>query len=1464
MRVQDLVQTRTHSVPSVTAQSRIDYDLDDDNFIEISHFDQLNAVRYDLDTDGSPISSNASDYNDAFPRAMSGMGCASDCKGYEILADMPMDVAEENWEPIGTDLAPFTGWIKGNGNLIIKLTIDRESLDQVGLFGSTAAGSIIEGFALTDPKVKGGEDVGALVGKNSGTVRNSFAVVRPNLPRNIVEGTTNVGGLVGSMASGGAVSSSYARLTVYASSDGAGGLIGRNAGGSCVNSYYSGDVDSAGSTQGLVVGTHSSGTYSECMGDSTTDNSTNDSDEPTVDAAGSGTATGASVNSFDDMVTPDQSFPYLTPYGDWDIDIDGDKTLDSPWYFGDGRTVQCRAHLVYIPANPPTQPTAAWVPQQRCETLGDLPVLQFDGHNPQLQHNLMTPKTQVIDPAAAGVGLLLPYTVNLCERTIAVANELIRLLKEVESGVLPATQALTDCTAHSDVRRVLTSELFLIGRNRDEVIDLRDKSLRELKPGDFNNLTGYPLRIYLNGTGTPTSNRFDTLPSRLFEGVMIEHLDLSNNGITHLPWDLFGTNPRGANGECPANAPQDLDCFFSSVYLNDNWLTENGLPPTIFDSLIHLNALRLDNNLMDKVNTRWFQRLAQLGKRDSSQTTDLRPYAGLYLHGNSIRSYHFDTGSGLSKAVYSTIFTSEADLKSEIEWRIESGTLIGSAPNLNFDATDYWNSRASVSMVDPDLSNADADERVSATAGTSLTRADGSTYTLTDTLYDGRYQSSCGSLTSRATTEYNYVSTDCYIIPHYSSPHIQTIRLFETCDGTRQPIIVESIYIEMGVTTECPSAASNGVVTDTKLWQVRELDFSFSDPPLAALRPGDFHGLAGLDMLWLDVNALTTEGIPPTVFDEVPNLVGLFLSENQLLHINTRWFEKLTRLGARAGEGLGSNDGGLNLDTQLADDGVTPTEVRTFYYREEPGLPEAGDPSRIEYYDKEQLRLEIERVIIRGAGGVRPSTLNISPERYLSGYFWRTLYAGPEPYYAAAAPQPLSVTAPGGRQSIQVTFLHRPRADADDPSKIHQVARYEYRYRVRPSDPSERWTATWRTATLSGLDQEGEQTITIHGLEPSTVYQVQIRAISGEERGRSSVIATITSGTLINLPEINRIESTITGLTVQAGSEIRLEVNVYGLADRLDNSIPDVDGSNLFFSWTETPAIGGRFADPNDGRRVTYTAPSLPGQYQITAEASPTGICRSHHASPFGISEEDSAPCIATFNVRVTRAPSYTTETADPINPAGLIPSSLTDDAGTAYAVFTPVEGGTFTGEGITVTARPGAVPDRELLGVSAMVSSIPLPESGPTSRFTVSGSFYEINGVQRNGEAPVSGYRLDAPLSVCLPLPDAFRGYVSNIVMVERKATGTLGVLGSTVRVTDGVLSACGSVSQLPATLAVARLGAPEPVAPEATPSPGDLPDTGATAPGAGNAIIALVLGFLTLAGSVGATVGAVRRRPS
>ena len=148
--------------------------------------------------------------------------------------------------PVGTNGNPFLGTLDGQGNTIDALTVHlANDTNYAGLFGQTGSSSSIVNLNLTNASVSGDGDVGALVGDNSGLIRNSSS-------SGTVLGNSIVGGLIGYM-SGGTVAFSHAGGTVTASTIGfAGGLVGSANSGTISTSYASASVSGNNEIGGLI------------------------------------------------------------------------------------------------------------------------------------------------------------------------------------------------------------------------------------------------------------------------------------------------------------------------------------------------------------------------------------------------------------------------------------------------------------------------------------------------------------------------------------------------------------------------------------------------------------------------------------------------------------------------------------------------------------------------------------------------------------------------------------------------------------------------------------------------------------------------------------------------------------------------------------------------------------------------------------------------------------------------------------------------------------------------------------------------------------------------------------------------------------------------------------------------------------------------------------------------------------
>ena len=253
-------------------------DEDRDGLIDITTLDQLNAIRYDLNGDGmidAGVSMEDSIvYEMAFGLERREVGCVSGCVGYELAEDLDFndidattdgnqlsiwaeeavtegvtDAVAEGWAPISTYRAIF----EGNGRTISNLYINR-STSNVGLFGRLRD-AIIRRLGLNGGSVKGGSSTGALVGfaENGTKIRACYATVD-------VEGSSNVGGLVGRATSISVFITACYSTGGVRGTDSVGGFIGyvRNDDGhwgAAVGSCYSTGPVSGRSYVGGFAGT---------------------------------------------------------------------------------------------------------------------------------------------------------------------------------------------------------------------------------------------------------------------------------------------------------------------------------------------------------------------------------------------------------------------------------------------------------------------------------------------------------------------------------------------------------------------------------------------------------------------------------------------------------------------------------------------------------------------------------------------------------------------------------------------------------------------------------------------------------------------------------------------------------------------------------------------------------------------------------------------------------------------------------------------------------------------------------------------------------------------------------------------------------------------------------------------------------------------------------------------------------
>ncbi|MCY3604843.1 MAG: leucine-rich repeat domain-containing protein [Gammaproteobacteria bacterium] len=209
------------------------------------------------------------------------------------------------------------------------------------------------------------------------------------------------------------------------------------------------------------------------------------------------------------------------------------------------------------------------------------------------------------------------------------------------SGVF---QAITNAAGFTDAARC--SELTESSLARIVTLDLRDKGLVSLKPGDLAGLSGLQT-LYLN------RNEITELPEQIFDGLTsLQSLNLSDNELTSVPEGIF----EGLSG-------------LQSLLLAGNPLGE--VPVGLFAGVPGLQTLNLDNNrfvslpdgLFDGLSNLQELRLARnrLSALPATLLGDLSGLRSLYLSGNRLRELPVGTFSGLSALESLTLSYNEID-----------------------------------------------------------------------------------------------------------------------------------------------------------------------------------------------------------------------------------------------------------------------------------------------------------------------------------------------------------------------------------------------------------------------------------------------------------------------------------------------------------------------------------------------------------------------------------------------------------------------------------------------------------------------------------------------------------------------------------------------------------------------------------------------------------------------------------
>jgi len=244
----------------------------------------------------------------------------------------------QGFTPIGSWYG-FEGSYDGQGHIIDGLFINRPSTSYIGLFTSTEWCTITN-LGLTNVNITGYNEVGAFVGIHQGTMNNCYTT-------GVVNGSQQVGGLVGRNWTNSHIDNCYSLCSVYGTLETRGGLVGHNYHAYMNNCYAAGYVDGSHWSIGGLIGSNSGYAITDCFWDMETTNQAS-----SAGGTGKTTALMKDVRTFTDVAW---SAGLSSPWDFVDDPYDDNDSADI-WNIDDMRVNNGYPFLTIL-FSPPDTPT---------------------------------------------------------------------------------------------------------------------------------------------------------------------------------------------------------------------------------------------------------------------------------------------------------------------------------------------------------------------------------------------------------------------------------------------------------------------------------------------------------------------------------------------------------------------------------------------------------------------------------------------------------------------------------------------------------------------------------------------------------------------------------------------------------------------------------------------------------------------------------------------------------------------------------------------------------------------------------------------------------------------------------------------------------------------------------------------------------------------------------------------------
>ena len=188
----------------------------------------------------------------------------------------------EEWTPIGTASAHYTGTFDGNGKTISGIYINGGDVYK-GLFGYIGEDGEVKNLGLVDSSIHGNSYVGSIAGISKGSIKDCYnegSVSGINYIGGIVgsgtgsitncnnKGKVNskseVGGIAGKIEGGASIEDCYNEGSVSGNNEYVGGIAGRSYISSITDCYNEGDVSSTGNFVGGIIGSGTGSSIEDC------------------------------------------------------------------------------------------------------------------------------------------------------------------------------------------------------------------------------------------------------------------------------------------------------------------------------------------------------------------------------------------------------------------------------------------------------------------------------------------------------------------------------------------------------------------------------------------------------------------------------------------------------------------------------------------------------------------------------------------------------------------------------------------------------------------------------------------------------------------------------------------------------------------------------------------------------------------------------------------------------------------------------------------------------------------------------------------------------------------------------------------------------------------------------------------------------------------------------------------------